>query len=92
MTSAIRKRRIILTGPSEPAKIFQNGKFSWDGEFSHRCSDIPEQKTGGLKADITPSCAVVLKMTGILCRLLPGDEGIMPSCTFFITYPRESWM
>lgn len=66
-------------------RAIKNGKFSGDGEFAQKCSEILEQKTGCAKAIMTPSCTAALEMAGILCDLQPGDEVIMPSYTFVTT-------
>jgi dTDP-4-amino-4,6-dideoxygalactose transaminase len=66
-------------------QAIKNGKFSGGGEFTQKCSEILEQKTGCLKAIMTPSCTAALEMAGILCNLRPGDEVIMPSYTFVTT-------
>jgi dTDP-4-amino-4,6-dideoxygalactose transaminase len=66
-------------------QVIKNGKFSGDGEFTRKCSEILEQKTGCLEAIMTPSCTAALEMAGLLCNLQPGDEVIMPSYTFVTT-------
>ncbi|HLP44391.1 MAG TPA: dTDP-4-amino-4,6-dideoxygalactose transaminase [Candidatus Kapabacteria bacterium] len=66
-------------------QAIKNGKFSGGGEFTQKCSEILEQKTGCLKAIMTPSCTAALEMASLLCNLQPGDEVIMPSYTFVTT-------
>ena len=66
-------------------QAIKNGKFSGDGEFARKCSEMLEQKTGCVKAIMTPSGTAALEMAAILCHLQPGDEVIMPSYTFVTT-------
>jgi dTDP-4-amino-4,6-dideoxygalactose transaminase len=63
-------------------QVFENGRFSGNGKFTQKCSEILEQKIGCSKTIMTSSCTDALEMSGLLCRLQPGDEVIMPSFTF----------
>ncbi len=67
------------------SQAIKNGKFSGDGEFARKCSEILERKTGCLKAIMTPSCTAALEMAGLLCNLKAGDEIIIPSFAFVTT-------
>jgi len=67
------------------SRVIKNGKFSGDGEFTQKCSEILQQETGCLKAIMTPSCTAALEMAGLLCNLKAGDEIIMPSFAFVTT-------
>jgi dTDP-4-amino-4,6-dideoxygalactose transaminase len=62
-----------------------SGKLSGNGRFASLCSTWLEQQVGVLKALITPSCTAALEMAGILARLAPGDEVIVPDFTFVST-------
>lgn len=66
-------------------RVIESGKFSGNGEFTQRCSEILEKKTGCAKAIMTPSCTAALEMAALLFRLEPGDEVIIPSYTFVST-------
>lgn len=77
----------IITGKEKGYlnKVIGNDRFSGNGEFSQKCSEILERKTGCLKAVMTPSATAALEMAGLLCKIQPGDEVIMPSFTFVST-------
>jgi len=62
-----------------------SGKLSGNGRFANLCATWLEQQVGALKAFITPSCTAALEMAGILARLAPGDEVIVPDFTFVST-------
>lgn len=62
-----------------------SGKLSGNGRFANLCATWLEQQVGALKALITPSCTAALEMTGVLARLAPGDEVIVPDFTFVST-------
>jgi len=66
-------------------QVFENDRFSGNNEFTVKCNQILEDKTGCLKAIMTSSCTDALEMAGLLCNLKPGDEVIMPSYTFVTT-------
>lgn len=63
----------------------KNQKICGDGEFTRRCSEWIEKKTGTQKCLLTPSCTHALEMTALLGKIQPGDEVIMPSFTFVST-------
>lgn len=67
------------------SQAIKNGKFSGDGEFTQKCSEILEQKIGCLKAIMTPSCTAALEMASLLSNLKAGDEVIMPAFAFVTT-------
>jgi dTDP-4-amino-4,6-dideoxygalactose transaminase len=56
-----------------------------DGEFTKKCNEWIEQKTGTAKALLTTSCTHALEMAALLCDIKEGDEAIMPSYTFVST-------
>lgn len=63
----------------------RSSKISGDGEYSKRCQEWFEARTGCQKALLTPSCTHALEMAAILINVQPGDEIIMPSYTFVST-------
>lgn len=66
-------------------KVYENNKFSGDGEFARKCHLWFEQKLNSPKALLTPSCTHALEMAAILADIKEGDEVIMPSFTFTST-------
>ena len=56
-----------------------------DGEFTKKCNEWLENKTGTSKALLTTSCTHATEMTALLSDIKPGDEVIMPSYTFVST-------
>lgn len=60
-------------------------KICGDGEYTKKCSQWLEDKTGTPKALLTTSCTHALEMAALLCDIKPGDEVIMPSFTFVST-------
>lgn len=63
----------------------ENKKICGDGDFTHKCNEWIEKKTGTGKALLTTSCTHATEMAAILCNIKPGDEVIMPSYTFVST-------
>lgn len=61
------------------------GHLAGDGEYTKRCHQWLEQKTGCHKALLTHSCTAALEMAALLLDIQPGDEVIMPSYTFVST-------
>ncbi len=61
------------------------GHLAGDGEFTRKCHEWLETKTGCSKALLTHSCTAALEMAALLLDLRPGDEVIMPSYTFVST-------
>jgi len=67
------------------AQAHAKGHLAGDGEFTKRCGNWLEARTGTHKALLTHSCTAALEMAAILADLGPGDEVIMPSYTFVST-------
>ena len=63
----------------------ENQKICGDGEFTKKCNEWIENKTGTAKALLTTSCTHATEMAAILSNIKPGDEVIMPSYTFVST-------
>lgn len=66
-------------------KVIQNKHICGDGEFTHKCSEWMEEKTGTGKCLLTTSCTHALEMAALLCDIKEGDEIIMPAYTFVST-------
>lgn len=62
-----------------------NGRLAGDGQFTRRCSQWLQERTGVSKALLTHSCTAALEMAAILLDIGEGDEVIMPSFTFVST-------
>lgn len=60
-------------------------KICGDGQFTKRCNNWIEERTGTSKALLTTSCTHALEMAAILSDVKPEDEVIMPSYTFVST-------
>jgi dTDP-4-amino-4,6-dideoxygalactose transaminase len=77
----------LITGKESDyiKKVIESGRFSGNGEFSQKCSELLRQKIACATAIMTPSATAALEMAGLLFRLQPGDEVIMPSFTFVTT-------
>ena len=67
------------------AQAIANHKLCGDGEFTKKCNEWLENKTGTSKALLTTSCTHATEMTALLSDIKPGDEVIMPSYTFVST-------
>lgn len=63
----------------------ENNRISGDGQFTRKCNEWIEQKTGTQKALLTTSCTHALELAAILSGIKPGDEVILPSYTFVST-------
>ncbi len=63
----------------------ENQKICGDGEFTKKCNEWMEEKTGTKKALLTTSCTHATELAAILADIQPGDEVIMPSYTFVST-------
>ena len=63
----------------------ENQKICGDGDFTKKCNEWLENKTGSKKALLTTSCTHATEMAAILSDIKPGDEVIMPSYTFVST-------
>jgi dTDP-4-amino-4,6-dideoxygalactose transaminase len=66
-------------------KAVENQKICGDGEFTAKCNEWLEKKTGARKALLTTSCTHATELAAILADIKPGDEVIMPSYTFVST-------
>lgn len=66
-------------------KAIENKKICGDGEFTKKCSQWIEDKTGVNKVLMTTSCTHATEMAALLLDIKPGDEVIMPSYTFVST-------
>lgn len=66
-------------------QAIRNHKICGDGEFTKRCSQWIEERTGTAKALLTTSCTHATEMAALLSGIGPGDEVIMPSYTFVST-------
>lgn len=66
-------------------QAIEKKKICGDGEFTKKCNEWLENKTGTAKALLTTSCTHATEMTALLSDIKPGDEVIMPSYTFVST-------
>ena len=67
------------------AQAIAAAKFSGDGPFTHRASELLEQQLGVPKVLLTTSCTHALEMFAFLLDIQPEDEVILPSFTFVST-------
>jgi len=63
----------------------KKGKFSGDGYFTNKCTEILRNKLNASSVLLTTSCTHALEMCAILLDIKSGDEVIMPSYTFVST-------
>ncbi len=63
----------------------ENQKICGDGDFTKKCNEWIEEKTGTKKALLTTSCTHATELAAILADIQPGDEVIMPAYTFVST-------
>lgn len=63
----------------------ENQKICGDGEFTRKCSEWIEKRTGTKKCLLTTSCTHATELAALLSKVGPGDEVIMPSYTFVST-------
>lgn len=66
-------------------QAIDNMHICGDGEFTKKCNEWIEKKTGTAKALLTTSCTHALEMAALLCDIKEGDEVIMPAYTFVST-------
>ena len=66
-------------------KAVENQKICGDGEFTKKCNEWIEEKTGTPKCLLTTSCTHATELAALLADIQPGDEVIMPSYTFVST-------
>ena len=60
-------------------------KICGDGQFTKKCNNWIEEKTGCGTALLTTSCTHATELAALLIDIGPGDEVIMPSYTFCST-------
>lgn len=60
-------------------------KICGDGNFTKKCSQWIEERTGTAKCLLTTSCTHATEMAAMLAGIKEGDEVIMPSYTFVST-------
>lgn len=60
-------------------------KICGDGEFTKKCNEWIEEKTGTRKCLLTTSCTHATELAALLSDIKEGDEVIMPSYTFVST-------
>ena len=60
-------------------------KICGDGQFTKKCNEWIENKTGTAKALLTTSCTHATELAALLAEVKAGDEVIMPSYTFVST-------
>jgi len=65
--------------------VIENNWLAGDGDFTRKSQEWLEINLHCSKTLLTHSCTAALEMCAILCRILPGDEIIMPSYTFVST-------
>lgn len=63
----------------------ENQKICGDGEFTKKCNEWIEEKTGTKKCLLTTSCTHAMELAALLADIKEGDEIIMPSYTFVST-------
>ena len=79
-------RPILVGNENEYMKqAIEAAKFSGDGPFTHKASELLEQSLGVPKVLLTTSCTHALEMFALLLDYQPGDEVILPSFTFVST-------
>ena len=67
------------------SEAIASSKICGDGNFTKKCNQWLEERTGAQKALLTTSCTHATEMAALLCDIRPGDEVIMPSYTFVST-------
>lgn len=60
-------------------------KICGDGEFTKKCNEWIENRTGAKKCLLTTSCTHATELAALLSDIQEGDEVIMPSYTFVST-------
>lgn len=60
-------------------------KICGDGEFTKKCNEWIEKRTGTKKCLLTTSCTHATELAALLSDIKEGDEVIMPSYTFVST-------
>lgn len=67
------------------SQAVENQKICGDGEFTKKCNEWIEKRTGTGKCLLTTSCTHGLELAALLSGIGPGDEVIMPAYTFVST-------
>lgn len=67
------------------SQAVENQKICGDGEFTKKCNEWIEKRTGTGKCLLTTSCTHGLELAVLLSGIGPGDEVIMPAYTFVST-------
>jgi len=65
--------------------VIATKKFSGDGDYTKKCSELLAEQSGASSVLLTTSCTHALEMAALLADIKPGDEVIMPSFTFSST-------
>ncbi len=60
-------------------------KICGDGEFTKKCNEWIQERTGTKKCLLTTSCTHATELAALLSDIKEGDEVIMPSYTFVST-------
>ena len=60
-------------------------KICGDGDFTKKCNEWIEKRTGAKKCLLTTSCTHATELAALLSDIQEGDEVIMPSYTFVST-------
>ncbi len=63
----------------------ESHKICGDGQFTKKCNQWFEDRTGTEKCLLTTSCTHATELAAMLLNIRPGDEVIMPSYTFCST-------
>lgn len=66
-------------------EAIDNQKICGDGQFTKKCNEWIENRTGTAKCLLTTSCTHATEMAALLADIKPSDEVIMPSYTFVST-------
>ena len=66
-------------------QAIENHKISGDGEFTSRCNEWLQRRTGANRVLLSTSCTHALEMAALLAEIKEGDEIILPSYTFVST-------
>lgn len=67
------------------SRAVENQKICGDGEYTKKCNEWIEKKTGTAKCLLTTSCTHATELAALLADIRPGDEVIMPAYTFVST-------
>lgn len=67
------------------SQAVENQKICGDGEFTKKCNEWIEKRTGTGKCLLTTSCTHGLELAVLLSGIGSGDEVIMPAYTFVST-------